>query len=188
MWLSTKTRADILASLSQVASVMHRRPLRVIQITRGIWRYLKSTLNLSLQSNGHDEGHLDAYSDAPHAPEGGRSRSGGVVMFGSSPIAWWTSKHTVTAWSTCESEIDDMALTISETVKIQALIENMTSYALKSSFRIYGDNAAAVTVANLERFTLNPKNVSDWRSQGLSQQYYNRRTVLGFAVNPIPDN
>ena len=113
MWLSTKTRPDVLASVSQVASVMHRRPLRVIQITRGIWRYLRSTLNLSLHFNGHDEGHLDAYSDASHAPEGGRSRSGGVVMFGSSPITWWTAKQTVTAWSTCESEMDAMALTIS---------------------------------------------------------------------------
>ncbi|CAE7437070.1 RE1 [Symbiodinium sp. CCMP2592] len=154
MWLSTKTRPDILASVSQVASLMHRRPLRVIQVTRGIWRYLRSTLSLSLHFNGHDEGHLEAYSDASHAPEGGRSRSGGVVMLGSSPIAWWTSKQTVTAWSTCESEMDAMALTISETIKIQALIENMTGWALKSSFRIYGDNAAAVTVANREHFTL----------------------------------
>ena len=30
----------------------------------------------------------------------------------------------------------------------------MTGYALKSSFRIYGDNSAAVTVANREHFTL----------------------------------
>ena len=45
MWLSIKTRADLLAIVSIAASIQSRDPTEALRIAKGCWRYLAMTWN-----------------------------------------------------------------------------------------------------------------------------------------------
>ena len=82
---------------------------------------------------------LEVWSDASFAPEGSRSRSGGVITLSGSPLTWWSSKQTVTAWSVCEAETVALALAMSEATKTLPLLEALTGRPFASHVKMFGD-------------------------------------------------
>ena len=100
LWISTKTRPDILAAVSIAASHLHKCPSRILRVAHGCWRYLRATLNIGLRVRGRiGDSPLQVWSDESFSPDGRRSRSGGIITINGCALGWWSTKQTVTAWS-----------------------------------------------------------------------------------------
>ena len=88
--LAIKTRPDIAAITSILASMMTRTPTMVLKHVIGVWRYLAATWNVAMQYPRGDrvegsrliskEYRVTCMSDASFFPGGDRSRSG-VCIF-----------------------------------------------------------------------------------------------------------
>ena len=164
LWVATKSRGDLLSAVSIAASHLHKCPTQVLKIAHGCWRYLRGTLDVGVCFEGSIANtSLEVWSDASFAPEGSRSRSGEIITLSGSPLIWWSSKQTVTAWSVCEAETDALALAMSEAMKILPLLEALTGRPFESHVKMFGDNSASIVVANRETFF-----VKTWRTSAFA--------------------
>ena len=164
MWVGTKTRADILATVSIAASHLHKCPSRVLQVAKGCWRYLRATLDVGIRFKGSCEPtSIQVWSDASFSPEGSRSRTGGVLSINGCLLNWWTAKQSVTAWSVCEAETDAMATAVAEASKTLPLLESLTQRPYGLNIQVFGDNAASLTLAQRDTFFLKA-----WRTRAFA--------------------
>ena len=90
MWLATRTRPDISATLGILASQMVIRPRYVHGCLKQLWRYIVGTRELDMNSLESDdvafgELLLTLYVDASFSTGGGRSRTG-IAMYLVNPI------------------------------------------------------------------------------------------------------
>ena len=164
LWVTTKSRGDLLSAVSIAASHLHKCRAQVLKIAHGCWRYLRGTLDIGVCFAGSTAtASLEVWSDASFAPEGSRSRSGGVITLSGSPLTWWSTKQSVTAWSVCEAETDGLATPMSEASKVHPLLEALTGRSFDSHVKMFGDNSASITVANRETFF-----VKTWRTRAFA--------------------
>ena len=120
MWLTTRTRPDIAATLGILASQMVIRPGYIKGCLVRLWRFRLGTKDLNMHSfkpASIDYGSLvlNAYVDASFASGGGRSRSG-LAMYlvnhkdgTESLIQWASRRQTSMATSAPEAEVSAMA-------------------------------------------------------------------------------
>ena len=120
MWLATRTRPDISATLGILASQMVIRPKYVHGCLKQLWRYIVGTRELDMTSfDPNDvafgELLLTLYVDASFSTGGGRSRTG-IAMYlvnpidGSESLVQWASRRqTSMATSAPEAEVSAMA-------------------------------------------------------------------------------
>ena len=120
MWLATRTRPDISATLGILASQMVIRPKYVHGCLKQLWRYIVGTRELDMTSfepNDVALGELllTLYVDALFSTGGGRSRTG-IAMYlvnpidGSESLVQWASRRqTSMATSAPEAEVSAMA-------------------------------------------------------------------------------
>ncbi|CAE7720322.1 unnamed protein product [Symbiodinium sp. CCMP2592] len=126
MWIGIRSRPDVLAAVSMGASVMHRRPEAICKFCVGLWRYVRGTLDECLQYGPDgNPGEMTFISDASFAPEGSRSRTGGVLCYAGSVIHWFSCRQTVTAWSVCEAETDALAETLSQGIRLTYVLQDL---------------------------------------------------------------
>ena len=130
MWLTTRTRPDIAACLSILASMMVRRPKEVKSHLVCLWKHLRTTKDhamCSLPSPNRPEDMpssardgplscssplvVQTYCDASFAPGGGRSRSGILVLLVNQKtnralaLLWQSRRQTLTALSAPEAAV-----------------------------------------------------------------------------------
>ena len=120
MWLKTRTRPDIAATLGILASQMVIRPGYIRGCLVHLWRFILGTKDLNMHSfkpGSIQYGSLvlNVYVDASFASVGGRSRSG-LAMYlvnpakGTESLIQWTSRRqTSMATSAPEAEVSAMA-------------------------------------------------------------------------------
>ena len=120
MWLTTRTRPDIAATLGILASQMVIRPGYIKGCLVHLWRFILGTKDLNMHSfkpASIDYGSLvlNVYVDASFASGGGRSRSG-LAMYLVNPkngteslIQWASRRQTSMATSAPEAEVSAMA-------------------------------------------------------------------------------
>ena len=120
MWLATRTRPDISATLGILASQMVIRPKYVHSCLKQLWRYIVGTRELDMTSFepndvAFGELLLTLYVDASFSTGGGRSRTG-IAMYlvnpidGSESLVQWASRRqTSMATSAPEAEVSAMA-------------------------------------------------------------------------------
>ena len=120
MWLTTRTRPDIAATLGILASQMVIRPGYIKGCLVHLWRFVLGTKDLNMHSfkpASIDYGSLvlNVYVDASFASGGGRSRSG-LAMYLINPrdgaeslIQWASRRQTSMATSAPEAEVSAMA-------------------------------------------------------------------------------
>ena len=113
MWLAIKTRADIAATVSVASSLQSKNPTEALDVVAGVWRYLAMTWNEVSVLGSHEKSEdlrLEIATDASLSPGGDKSRSGVVISLNSIPVHWSSSKQSLTALSSCESEISAAAV------------------------------------------------------------------------------
>ena len=120
MWLATRTRPDISATLGILASQMVIRPKYVHGCLKQLWRYIVGTRELDMTSFepndvAFGELLLTLYVDASFSTGGGRSRTG-IAMYlvnpidGSESLVQWASRRqTSMATSAPEAEVSAIA-------------------------------------------------------------------------------
>ena len=120
MWLATRTRPDISATLGILASQMVIRPKYVHGCLKQLWRYVVGTRELDMTSFepndvAFGELLLTLYVDASFSTGGGRSRTGMAMYLvnpidGSESLVQWASRRqTSMATSAPEAEVSAMA-------------------------------------------------------------------------------
>ena len=106
-WLATKTRPDIVYSVSRIASLTLKQPSEAIMQAKRVLRYLAGTAGYGLLYRAHHNApsEITVHSDASWAPQGGKSHGGTVVCVAGTAISWKSGRQTITAMSTAESEL-----------------------------------------------------------------------------------
>ena len=152
MWIALRSRPDIAACLGIAATQVTTHPAEALKITKGIWRYLRSTWDLVVHYSPHEEEpwQLRIVSDASLAPGGSRSRSGIAIMFGKHLVGWKSQRQALVAWSATEAELDATALAFQDGVKLLATLESILGEKLNVVAN--GDNAGAIQLLVRERF------------------------------------
>ena len=160
MWLGIKTRPDIMTSVSVSASMQTKDPSQTLEFVEGVWKYLAMTWNevAVIESNKDEEWRLEITTDASHAPGGDRSRTGVVILLGGVVLHWHSGKQTLTAMSTCESEIEASHIGVKLGMTVRALIAEATKQPVKAA--LIGDNEAA-----LRKLTTQ---ITNWRTRHFS--------------------
>ena len=169
-WLAQKTRPDIAATTSIVASLQTRNPTEAIRLSMGIWKYLAATWDMAMrveQMSGNPvselalepqkEYYLDAYTDASFAPGGDRSRTGVVLALNGYIIHWTSNKQSIVAVSSCEAELNASVTGLKLAIGMHALVAELTPKAGRPQLRMFGDNQAAL-------LTITTK-VTSWRTR-----------------------
>ena len=121
LWLVTRTRPDIMFSVSKLSSLVTRDPKKALDISTQIKGYLKGTVHEGLEFSCEEgEEVINAFSDASYAPEGDYSHGSTVVLLQQSPILWKSGKQAVATLSTAEAELLEAveALTMGESIYV----------------------------------------------------------------------
>ena len=156
MWLGIKTREDILTAVSIAASMQTKDPQMTLKYVEGIWKYLAMTWNeVKVIQPESDEWKLEITTDASHAPGGDRSRSGVVILLGNVVVHCHSGKQSITAISTCESEIEASHIGLKLGMALRELIEEATREKIDTV--LVGDNQAALRVLTTE--------ITRWRTR-----------------------
>ena len=119
MWLATRTRPDISATLGILASQMVIRPRYVHGCLKQLWRYIVGTRDLgmtSFESNDVAFGELllTLYVDASFSTGGGRSRTGMAMylvnpIYGSESLVQWASRRQTSLATPAPEAVSAMA-------------------------------------------------------------------------------
>ncbi|CAE7259814.1 unnamed protein product, partial [Symbiodinium sp. CCMP2592] len=122
LWVSGKTRVDIVYGVARVTSLVSRCPELAFKLGLHILCYLKGTKRVALKyqcaadqppHGMHNERRvtalpylLESFTDASFAPAGDRSFEAGLVQVGRNLVFWGAGKQPFTALSTAECESD----------------------------------------------------------------------------------
>jgi hypothetical protein len=149
MFASVCTRPDITFAVSYLARFMNHPSRQVcIAITR-VFRYLKGTADLGITIKKEDGARPLVYCDADYAGDTTdyKSTSGVLVMIGTTPVCWYSSKQTSTAQSTTDAEIVSMNLVTKKIVWIRILLKEM-GITIAQTTRLLCDNQSANMLAH----------------------------------------
>ena len=107
LWLSTRTRPDVLYVINHLASLVAKRPDYVLRVGKRLLAYLAGTKDLRLQLGApqEDDHAVICYTDASYAPFGKRSFGAAVICLHGSPISWKAGRQSFVTLSVMEAEL-----------------------------------------------------------------------------------
>lgn len=113
-------------------------------------RYLKGTTSygLTFEKTGQRASRLIGYSDSSHNvdPDDGRSTTGHIFYFGTSPITWCSQKQDTVALSSCEAEFMAGTEAARQAIWLQDLLYEVIGVSsTKTVIRIDNRSAIALT-------------------------------------------
>ncbi|CAE7296203.1 GIP, partial [Symbiodinium sp. KB8] len=145
LWLSTKSRPDLMHSVASMSSLCLRDPILVERIGSRVLSYLHTTAHLSLMfgTAGADGPHdVIAYSDASFSPSGGRSIGCSLVTYHGNAAAWRSGRQSLVALSTAEAELIEAVASVQLQAGIAALTCEINLVPIRRA--LYVDNSASV--------------------------------------------
>ena len=121
------TRSDIshaVGALSKFSSLPTEAHLTA---AKRIIRYLKGTLNLSIQYRKSGSTEVIGYTDADWANdmEDRHSTTGNVFIMAGGPISWLSQKQSIVALSTAEAEYIALSSAAQEVVWLKQLLQDL---------------------------------------------------------------
>ena len=127
MFAAVCTRPDIAFAVSYLARFTNHPSQLVCQAIIRVFGYLKGTKGMSINFVREDGVSPMVYCDSDYAGDVNdcKSTSGILVMIGSSPVSWYSSKQTITAQSTTDAEIVGMNQAAKEIIWLRNLFREM---------------------------------------------------------------
>lgn len=125
-----------------------------------ILRYLKATPDVFIKYKNDSK--IYGYTDANwNNSEDGKSVSGYLFLFGSSPITWSSNKQRIIALSTCESEYVALCEATKEAKWLRNFFKelNLENQFINKEFLIFCDNQAAITIMNNTNYNKRSKHI-----------------------------
>ena len=146
VWIAQRTRPDIAAATSMVASLSAYNPAEAFIMIAGIWRYLAHTYNLQLIYGRRNETGCRIVTDASFAPAGDRSRTGVVIFWKGGTIFWHTKRQGMATLSTAEAELGAGVPGLKYGLAIHNFLMDVEPNPSKQNSQIYlkGDNMATI--------------------------------------------
>jgi hypothetical protein len=127
MFAAVCTRPDIAFAVSYLARFTNHPSQLVCQAIIRVFAYLKGTKGMCITFVREDGISPIVYCDSDYAGDVNdcKSTSGILVMIGSSPVSWYSSKQTITAQSTTDAEIVGMNQAAKEIIWLRNLFREM---------------------------------------------------------------
>ena len=151
IYLQQVTRPDI----SFITNILGQHMSKPTQFTWELGlktlRYLKGTINYSLNYYKADKLQLAGFSDADWANGVDRKSQSGYCFYldpKSSPVSWTSRKQQLVATSTCNSEYVALSEAVSECIWLQALLKDINIEGIHSHpAYMYCDNNSAIALS-----------------------------------------
>ena len=168
MWLATRTRPDIAYAVSRVGSAVTTHPKTAIVYGKKILRYLAASRKCGLVYEPRQDEDTDimveTFADA--SLDDLRTTTGVVTYVGGALVDWRSTKQQVGAFSTCEAEVN--ALAMGEAMN-GALVATIESMGRRCKAILYGDNQAANQISESR---------GTWKTRSLSVKVTAIRTRI----------
>lgn len=159
MYLSTCTRPDISAAVSELSKFSQNPGMSHWEGVKRVMRYVSGTIGEGLLYKRGAQVEVWGFSDASHAgeKETSRGRAGYIFMSAGAAISWRSSMMRVVTYSSCESEYVGLAEASNEAVYLQQLQEEMVIG--KESVLLFGDNESSLKLAENPVFHQRSKHI-----------------------------
>ena len=152
MFIMVATRPDIAFAVSLLARYMNN-PMNIhYQSAINILKYLYGTVNWTVvfKRKSFETYNLVAYSDSDWGGDllNRRSRSGGVIFLGGSPIYWSSNIQTLVALSSAEAEINALKEIVKSVLWIRGILKDIQILPGISSkpTLVYEDNSSVLEI------------------------------------------
>ena len=157
LWSSIRTRPDISYSVSRLASLITRAPVRVYKAGIGVLAYLVATVDVHLvywkgnravwsefKQSPDPKGLIEGFGDASFAPEAKQSVQCVQAYAEGSLVAWTVSRQPFMAQSSCEAEMIALMELANYTVAMSYLLDELLQ--CRSMKQLAGDNVASLAI------------------------------------------
>ena len=149
LWLVTRTRPDLMFSVSRMGSNITKYPCRVLEIYDQLKGYLASNPDDGLVFSTLEEVErtLDVETDSSFAPSGEASHGAYIVTLCGCPIFWRSGRQSLVTLSTAESEMVEVVEGMMAGEAIAVIAEELMLGIQK---RIWTDSQSAVSILTSE--------------------------------------
>ena len=181
MWIANQTRPDIANAVRAVARHSHDPKEIHWKAAQKILQYLRATADLGLiyRAGPDVDVNLSVYADADYAKEDAarRSVSGGAVLCGGSPVAWFSRTQKSVTLSTTEAEYVAMGDGVKEALFVHGVLEFLSPGKKLRGIRVLEDNEGAIALAENPISSSNSKHI-DVRHHFLSELVENEKITV----------
>ena len=148
LYAAVATRPDISHAVGALSKFNSAPTEAHLTAAKRIIRYLKGTLNLSIQYKKSGSTEVVGYSDADWANdmENRHSTTGNVFIMAGGPISWLSQKQSTVALSTAEAEYIALSSAAQEVVWLKQLLQDLKENG-KQPITIMEDNQGAIAMA-----------------------------------------
>lgn len=180
IYLMTCTRPDLCYSVSKLSQFMHKPTYSHLNVAKHILKYLKGTINYSLNFRKSNNLKLFGFTDSDWATSEDRKSISGFVFKLSNEgplISWKSKKQSNIALSSCEAEYVAIAVAVQELKFLNQLMCDM-GIPTEKPVDLYADNQGAIALAK------NP--VQHQRCKHIDVKYhFIRNEISNYHVNLI---
>ena len=169
LWLSGRSRPDIMHSVATMSSMCVKNPELVERIGCRVIGYLKNTASVCLwyrpQASQFD---VLGYSDASFAPQGSRSVGCSVACYLGCPVSWRCGRQSLVALSVAEAELLEAVNCVQLMLGLSSFVEELQDSKPVHGLRV--DNQAAVG--------LTTESVGTWKTRHLRVRAFALREAV----------
>jgi len=160
MFTAVSVRPDIAFAVSYIARFTTHPSAEVCRAINHVFGYLAGTMDLGINIVKEDNSELIVYCDADYAGDVNdyRSTTGVLVLIGSTTVGWYSSKQTIVAQSSCDSEVLSMNFAAKEVVWLRGLLGEMYC-PQELPTRLRGDSQSAILLSRNPVFHKRTKHV-----------------------------
>ena len=178
LWLSARTRPDLVFGVSTVCRLATKNPLKAIEVGQTLLSYVNGNpgglhyprrlqepwgKRDQLKVKRHDK-LIEVFADISYAAGTGHRSIQGIVLFqAGAPVAWCSSVQPFVTHSTAESELVSYCEGLVSGRALESLLASIYGESLAANtFErvLYGDNMAAISLAH-------GVSTSSWRTRHL---------------------
>ena len=171
MWVGTRTRPDLMYTLSCMSRYTLKNPAVVIEIGAQARKYLRKTISEGIHLQRGEHCDLEVYSDSSYGPGGMDSQGTVIVTWGGSPIMWKAGRQGVPCLSTAESELGEAIEGVIMGDAVDCMVQEIAGGRYGRIIKI--DNQAAVNLMT--------EPSGSWRTRHLRLRASHMRWRLGRA-------
>ena len=169
LWLSGKSRPDLMRTVATMSSYCLKDPILVERIGTRALGYLKESLDISLVYNpGREDNYIEGFSDASFAPNGSRSVGCSMTRYQGQPVAWRCGKQALVSLSVAEAELIEAINTTQLAYGISAITNEIHQRSAEIVIKV--DNSAAVGLSNESSGT--------WKTRHLKVRAFHLREAV----------
>ena len=166
LWLATRTRPEISIAVSTMSRLCTKNPQLTLEIGLKTMEYLRRPSRGMIYadhpgpeygprgqlSKARTETTVEAFSDISYASSGGyRSVQGQAYYYAGAPVMWNTNRQPFPTQSTAESELVSLCEALVGGRAVASLVASIRRQDEQQLVRrLWGDNSAAISLANGE--------------------------------------